>query len=80
LTTIPSDDLQRLRIPELLAHAAQGEAERQQVALELVRRDEKSGQGLSADVLEVERLPIALARLARREAKLLCRDRTELAC
>jgi hypothetical protein len=70
-TLIPSRNLQGLRLPELLAHAAQGEAERKQVALELLRRDEKRGKGLAADAAEAERLPIALARLEHRTTKLL---------
>ena len=73
MTAVPSDDLQRLRLPELLTHAAQGEAKRKQVALELLRRDEKRGKRLSADAPDGVRLPIALARLEHREAKLLRR-------
>jgi hypothetical protein len=55
-------------------HAAQDEPERNQVALELLRRDEKRSKGLSPDVSEAKRLPIALARLEHRRAKLLRRQ------
>jgi endonuclease V-like protein UPF0215 family len=68
---IPAYNLRRLRLPVLLVHAANGELERQKVALELLRRDEKRGRGLSSDPRDEERLPIALARLERRKAKLL---------
>src|SRR5262249_9283804 len=68
---IRSEDSQRLRRPDLLTHAAQGEDVREQIALEPLRRDEKRGKGLSADAAEGERLSLALARLERRKAKLL---------
>jgi hypothetical protein len=63
------DDLTRLRLPELLAHAAQDELQRRQVALELLRRDEKRGRGLDPAMAPGDRLGFALARLERRAAK-----------
>ena len=69
LTAIPAGDLHRLRLPELLTHAAQGEAERNQVALR-ASAETRNAASLSRDVSEAERLPIALARLDRRKAKL----------
>src|SRR5262249_3978298 len=67
VTAIPFGQRRRLRHPELITYAAQGEPERTHVALELPRGDEKRGKGLAADTLEAERLPIALARLERRK-------------
>ena len=78
MTAIPAYNLRRLRLPELLAHAGPGEPERRNVALELLRRNEKRGKGLSPDAPKAERLPIALGRLERRKAKLLRRQTRRL--
>ena len=69
-TTITNTaELQRLRLPELLEHAAKGETERRDVALELLRRDENRGKGLAPDTSDEDRLRLALSRLERRVGK-----------